>query len=99
MIGQRINMRFNACPLPLPRKGRKRFGAIGLLLATLASMPSAAASTLAVVSTRMPVAQQNASYRFKIYASGGTAPYTWSVDGLAGSGLTASPAGIISGVP
>ena len=99
MNGQRINMRLNACPLLSPRKRTKCFGVVGLLFATLASMPSAAASALAVVSTRMPVAQQNASYRFKIYASGGMAPYTWSVDGLAGSGLTASPAGIISGVP
>ncbi len=93
-------MRSNACPLLLSMKGRTCLGAIGLLLGILAfSMPSASASTLAVVSTRMPMAQQNAAYRFKIYASGGTAPYIWSVNGLAGSGLTASPAGIISGVP
>jgi hypothetical protein len=81
-------------------KWRNWLVAVALLIpAVVLPAPSSAASKLAVVTTRMPVAQQNASYRFRIYASGGTAPYKWSVDGLAGSGLTASQAGIISGVP
>lgn len=78
---------------------RKWLVAVALLIAAVVvPMPSSAASKLALVSTRMPVARQDASYDFQIYASGGVAPYTWSVDGLSGSGLTASSEGTISGV-
>jgi len=78
---------------------RKWFVTIGLMIAVLLiPTPSSATPALAVVTIRMPVAQQSVSYDFQIYASGGIAPYTWSVDGLSGSGLSASPEGMISGI-
>jgi len=79
---------------------RKWLASVGLLIAALmVSTPSSATARLAVVSTRMPVAQQTVRYDFRIYASGGVAPYTWSVNGLDGTGLSASADGIISGTP
>ncbi len=78
---------------------RKWLVAIALLIAALVTpTASSAASTLTVVSARMPVARQDAAYDFQIYASGGVAPYTWSVDGLSGSGLRAGSDGTISGI-
>jgi hypothetical protein len=79
---------------------RKWLAIVGLLIAALmVTTTSSATSKLAVVSTRMPVAQQTVRYDFKIYASGGVAPYTWSVSGLDGTGLSAGANGIISGTP
>jgi len=74
--------------------------AIGLVIAVaVLASPSQAASPLAVFTTRMPLSRQFVKYDFQLYASGGIAPYTWSVDGLSGTGLTATPDGVISGVP
>jgi len=78
---------------------RKWFVTIGFMIAVLViPTPSLATHPLVVVTTRMPNAPQSAFYDFQIYASGGVAPYTWSVDGLSGSGLSASPGGVISGI-
>ena len=77
---------------------QKWLAVIALLIAALVEPTrSSAAPRLAVVTTRMPLARQDASYDFQTHASGGVAPYTWSVDGLSGSGLSASPQGVISG--
>ena len=38
-------------------------------------------------------------YSETLGASGGTAPYTWSVSGLLPTGLSLSPAGVVSGIP
>ena len=78
---------------------RKCLLAVGLTIAAMLSPTLSVAAKLAVVTNRMPEAEQNAHYDFKIYASGGIAPYRWSVSGLAGSGLSASQAGVISGTP
>src|ERR1700721_1542440 len=79
---------------------KQRLVYFGLLITILTmSTPSPAATQLALLTTRMPVAARNRNYSFHLYASGGTAPYTWTVNGLQGSGLSANSAGTISGSP
>jgi len=79
---------------------QQRLVFIGLIITVLAmSTPSPATTQLAVLTTRMPVAPANRHYSFQLYATGGTAPYTWTVNGLQGSGLSANSGGTISGTP
>jgi hypothetical protein len=90
----------SSCVLPPDRdlNCRKCLAVIALIIAALlVPIPSQASSELALLSTRMPVAQQGVLYGFQLYATGGVAPYTWSVDGLSGSGLGANSEGFISG--
>jgi hypothetical protein len=48
----------------------------------------------------LPQARQRKSYSHVLTASGGTAPYAWSVtDGRLPAGLTLSPAGVLAGTP
>jgi len=55
---------------------------------------------LSVTTTTLKVGKENKSYSAKLAATGGTAPYTWSVTGGAlPAGLTLSSGGTISGVP
>ncbi len=63
---------------------------------TLAVAPA----PLLVTSTGLPQATANAPYTTSLTASGGSAPYRWSVasDSLP-PGLTLSPAGVLSGTP
>ena len=71
-----------------------------LILIFFAAIPSPAGTQpLALVTTRLPLAPCNRSFSFQLYASGGVAPYTWTVGGLQGTGLSATPAGAISGTP
>jgi hypothetical protein len=64
----------------------------------------AAGSPLAISTTSLSAGITNASYSSSLNATGGTAPYTWSVSGLP-AGLTfatstfATSTGIISGTP
>jgi hypothetical protein len=54
--------------------------------------------TLVITTTAIPSATDGVLYSFQLEASGGTAPYTWTVTG--GSlpvGLTLSPTGVLSG--
>jgi hypothetical protein len=77
---------------------RKWLVVVALFIAALViPTRSSAAPTLSVVTTRVPVARQDAPYESQLYASGGVAPYTWSVNGLSGSGLSADSQGFISG--
>ncbi len=79
----------------------KRVFYLGLFLTTLfTSIPSPAKpKPLVVVTTRVPLAPRDHSYSFQLYASGGVPPYSWSVSGLQGTGLSATSAGVISGTP
>jgi hypothetical protein len=58
-------------------------------------------SPLVIVTTSLPNGQVGQAYSEQLVASGGTAPYVWSLQ--AGStlpaGLTLSPSGLISGTP
>jgi hypothetical protein len=57
-------------------------------------------SPLTITTTALPVALTNSSYSQNLAATGGTAPYTWSLpSGQLPSGLTLSSSGTISGTP
>src|SRR5215467_1936438 len=61
---------------------------------------TAAASPLQILSTALPAAATSTPYDAFLTATGGTAPYSWSLlSGLMPSGLSLSPAGQISGIP
>jgi hypothetical protein len=58
------------------------------------------ASTLSVLTTRLPDASHSKTYSYALQAGGGLSPYTWSVAaGSLPSGLSLSSAGVISGTP
>ena len=60
----------------------------------------AAVSTLAVTTATLPGATAGTAYSTMLTATGGTAPYTWSIpSGTLPAGLTLSAAGVISGTP
>jgi hypothetical protein len=90
------------------RAGRRRVSvasaiivAAGLLVTWGTVTPAAAATKLAVKTTALSVATAGTSYSAKLAASGGTAPYTWSVtSGALPAGLTLVPTtGLIAGIP
>ena len=57
-------------------------------------------SALAIASSVLPSAQVNVSYTFNLGATGGTAPYTYSIpSGGLPLGLSLSSSGVISGIP
>ncbi|MBI2815785.1 MAG: putative Ig domain-containing protein [Acidobacteria bacterium] len=62
---------------------------------------SASSATLAVTTTFLPAGTQNTAYNAQLTASGGTAPYTWSIaTGTLPAGLTLTEStGAISGTP
>ncbi|WP_353063659.1 putative Ig domain-containing protein [Tunturibacter psychrotolerans] len=59
---------------------------------------TAAIAPLTITSTAVAGATSNQSYSATLSATGGTAPYTWSVSGLP-TGLSLSSNGVISGTP
>ena len=70
----------------LLRAGRRRISlasaiivAAGLLVTWGVAAPAGAATNLAVKTTALPPATAGVSYSAKLAASGGIAPYTWSV--------------------
>ena len=90
------------------RAGRRRVSvasaiivAAGLLVTWGVVAPASAATKLAVKTTALPVATAGTSYSAKLAASGGIAPYTWSVtSGALPAGLTLVPTtGLIAGIP
>jgi hypothetical protein len=93
----------------LLRAGRRRIGlasaiiVVSGLLATWGVVAPAGAATksLAVKTTSLPPATAGVSYSAKLAASGGIAPYTWSVtQGALPTGLTLVPTtGLIAGIP
>ena len=58
------------------------------------------AQTLAITTTSVPNGTQDVAYSQQLYATGGTAPYTWSI-GTQGppSGMSLSSSGLLSGTP
>ena len=64
------------------------------------SVSTAATTTLAISTTSVPAGKVNTAYSMTFAATGGTAPYAWSMpSGALPSGLTLSAAGVISGTP
>ena len=54
--------------------------------------------TCMVTETNLPAFDQGQPYSYQIHATGGTAPYSWSlVEGVLPTGLSLSPTGLISG--
>ena len=60
-----------------------------------------APATLAITTSALPAGTQSTGYSQALQATGGTAPYTWSISsGALPSGLSVAPAtGIVSGTP
>ena len=57
-------------------------------------------STLNITTSALPASQINTAYAQTLSATGGTAPYTWSIlSGLLPPGMSLSASGIISGKP
>src|SRR5262249_26159400 len=66
----------------------------------LSAKPLAAQSTLQITTTTLPDALQGTAYAAQLTATGGTAPYTWSmVGGSLPTGVTIASSGGISGTP
>ena len=57
-----------------------------------------ATAPLTVTTTALPAGQVSSPYSYQLAATGGTPPYSWSVNQLP-SGLTLSTAGLIGGTP
>ena len=61
---------------------------------------SVSAATLAISTIGLPTGQVGKAYTTTLVASGGTAPYTWTVSGTLPSGLTFNGStGVLSGTP
>ncbi len=59
-----------------------------------------AVTTLQIVTPSLPSGQLGTAYSVPLAASGGLAPYVWSItSGALPAGLTLSPAGVVSGNP
>jgi len=54
---------------------------------------------LEITTTQLPAGTSNSPYSAQLAATGGTAPYAWSISGAMPSGLTMSSAGVLSGTP
>src|SRR6266404_4830531 len=67
---------------------------------TTTTTSSTITSPLAITTTSIPIGTTGTSYSASLVATGGTAPYSWSVtSGSLPPGLTMSSAGAISGTP
>ena len=64
-----------------------------------AQLPVPVAFAITVTSIKLPPATVGAAYSQMLTATGGTAPYTWKLDGLLPKGLTLNAAGLLSGMP
>ena len=56
-------------------------------------------SPLTITTTSLPGATEDVRYAAVLEATGGTENYTWSLVSGGGSGLTLTPAGVLSGTP
>ncbi|HYA17754.1 MAG TPA: putative Ig domain-containing protein [Bryobacteraceae bacterium] len=72
---------------------------LAVLSGAFAPAQTPPAVTVTVTTAKLPAASVGAAYSVTLTASGGTAPYTWKLDGFLPAGLTLSPAGVLSGVP
>lgn len=67
---------------------------------TLAVVFEVVAQPMSVTTTALPNASEGAAYHATLAASGGTAPYRWSVaSGTLPPGLVLAPSGVLSGTP
>ena len=74
--------------------------AANLTQQVVAPSGSIPAANVGITTASLPGATTTVSYRQTLLASGGTAPYTWSVfAGSLPSGLSLSTAGVLSGTP
>ena len=68
--------------------------------ATVTLSLAVAPVSLALATSSLPSATKGATYSSSLQATGGNAPYTWSISGSLPAGLTLSPTtGLISGTP
>jgi hypothetical protein len=68
--------------------------------ATSRSQPAFSGTLLTIAESSLPAARSGQAYNQLLSASGGTAPYTWSIaSGTLPVGLALSSAGVISGIP
>jgi hypothetical protein len=67
------------------------------MLSTVAA--SAQNSPLSILTTSLPVGAVNVAYSFAVTATGGSAPYSWSADGLPGGFSLNSGSGLLTGTP
>lgn len=65
----------------------------------VAEAPPPAPPPLAITTTTLPQARSGVLYAQTLSATGGTSPYTWSLDSSSLPGLTMNADGIISGTP
>jgi hypothetical protein len=56
-------------------------------------------SQIQITTAQLPAAAVGVQYSAMLAATGGTAPYTWTLIGSAPPGLTLTPAGLLSGIP
>ncbi len=81
-------------------KGTNADGTGAASAASNSVTPSTGPAALQVSTTQLAAGQKSVAYKGKLAATGGTAPYTWSLkSGTLPSGLTLSTAGKISGTP
>jgi len=69
---------------------------------TLSVSTQASSPTLAVATTSLVAGTGGQAYSATLAATGGTGPYSWSLDGSSGplpAGLSIDPSGVISGTP
>jgi hypothetical protein len=83
-----------AVPLTFTVTGANNLSSSATLPLTIAPVP------LVITTTSLPAGQVGAPYGASLAATGGTAPYTWTLTGGAlPAGLTLSPSGTIAGTP
>ena len=74
--------------------------AVILLIGCSSPSSTSVPTTLAITTTSLATAVENAPYSATLGASGGTPPYTWSIlSGTLPSGITLSSTGVLSGTP
>jgi hypothetical protein len=66
---------------------------------TLILISATTASSLAITTTSLPTGTRNLRYAAILNATGGNGTYVWTLASSGGSGLTLTPAGVLSGVP
>ena len=87
-------MRFNSLALV------SSFLLSGLLLACGGGGSNPPVTPLSITTTSLPAGQTAVAYSTTLAATGGTAPYSWSVKtGTLPAGLSLSTAGVIAGTP
>lgn len=72
----------------------------GSIVSPAVTLTVNATGTLTITTSSLPNGTQNTAYSQTLAATGGTTPYTWSIQaGSLPAGLTLSSGGVISGIP